>query len=120
MTDERVYAKVGTRVQVLPETRSDDRQHVLDETCWCNPEIVQTSSVPDQLLHHTGPGNPQPGSFCDMCGHFAAYHGPAGCEGVGAGCLYGCDASPFMWGGRAWPRPWLPAPRGLIAEDADA
>lgn len=41
-------------VQVLPETSSEDRMHILDDTCWCKPTLAQ---VPDrgrfsyQLVH---------------------------------------------------------------------
>ena len=35
--------------QVVPETWSDQRMHVLDETCWCDPypDTVQ----PSVLIH---------------------------------------------------------------------
>jgi hypothetical protein len=28
-----------TAAHVLPETSSDERMHVLDDTCWCHPII---------------------------------------------------------------------------------
>lgn len=28
-------------LQVVPETGSDERMHVLDETCWCRPTLAQ-------------------------------------------------------------------------------
>ena len=30
----------GVLTHVLPPTSSDERQHVLDETCWCSPKLV--------------------------------------------------------------------------------
>jgi hypothetical protein len=28
-----------TATHVVPETSSDERQHVMDDTCWCRPLI---------------------------------------------------------------------------------
>ncbi|WP_280186271.1 MULTISPECIES: hypothetical protein [Nocardia] len=36
-------------VQEIPETSSDDRMHVMDETCWCHPEVTE---VPSIIRHH--------------------------------------------------------------------
>ena len=46
--------------QVLPETGSDERAHVLDDTCWCGPVLEQQ---PDgfrfrYLLVHRRPSAP--------------------------------------------------------------
>ncbi len=51
MTDE--YATVP--VQELPETWSDERMHVLDETCWCQPAKVMEDRPQGpvyRLIHH--------------------------------------------------------------------
>lgn len=71
-----------------------------------------------------------PGAICDDCGHFAARHGEDGCAGVvpETGCRFGeggTEANPkkcegFLWQGRRWPRPWLPAPEGLTTSKAIA
>jgi len=53
-----------------------------------------------------------PGALCEECGHFAARHGAGGCTGVTASC--GCAG--MRWLGVLWPRPWLPAPDGLVAQ----
>jgi hypothetical protein len=37
-------------VQILPPTRSDERMHILDETCWCRPILK------DGQLRHASPG----------------------------------------------------------------
>lgn len=37
-------------VQILPPTRSDERMHILDETCWCHPVLK------DGQLRHDSPG----------------------------------------------------------------
>lgn len=82
------------------------------------------TELPDPL-----PEQPAPLGICATCGHFAIRHGPDGCTGVpsAAGtdvpCRYGAgDDGPeipctmFMWNGNAWPRPWMPAPEGLVAD----
>lgn len=51
-----------------------------------------------------------PGALCETCGHFAGRHGPEGCLWID-GCL--CKA--MLWLDVRWPRPWLPAPEGLIS-----
>lgn len=37
---------------LLPETRSTDHQHVLDETCWCGP-ITRTVFGASALEHRS-------------------------------------------------------------------
>jgi hypothetical protein len=32
-----------TAAHVLPETSSDERMHILDDTCWCKP-IIDTNA----------------------------------------------------------------------------
>jgi hypothetical protein len=36
-------------IQDVPETSSDERMHVLDETCWCNPTVEH---VEGKLRHN--------------------------------------------------------------------
>lgn len=31
---------VSDYIHVLPETGSDERMHVLDDTCWCRPVLA--------------------------------------------------------------------------------
>jgi hypothetical protein len=31
---------VSDYIHVLPETSSDERMHVLDDTCWCRPVLA--------------------------------------------------------------------------------
>jgi len=38
-------------VQRLPETRSDERQHILDDMCWCRPVTVPPSAGGPLLVH---------------------------------------------------------------------
>lgn len=35
-------------VQSVPERWSDERMHVLDESCWCHPEVIE---VPPAIHH---------------------------------------------------------------------
>jgi hypothetical protein len=41
-------------VQSLPSTASDERQHVLDDSCWCHPTLSQVAIGTrfDYLLTH--------------------------------------------------------------------
>lgn len=57
------------------------------------------------------PEQPEPGSICDECGHFALRHNQDGChfprkKGPP------CDCQGFSWLGNRWPRPWLAASAG--------
>jgi hypothetical protein len=36
---------VSDYIHVLPETSSDERMHVLDDTCWCRP-VLAAHDVP--------------------------------------------------------------------------
>ena len=38
MTELRSYS-VSDFIHVLPETGSDERMHILDDTCWCRPVL---------------------------------------------------------------------------------
>ncbi len=69
------------------------------------------------------PEQPPLGGFCDDCGHFAGRHGVGGCalaRSPGAVSLLGdplperCTCPGMLWLGVRWPRPWLPAPAGLV------
>lgn len=40
----RAYS-VSDYVHVLPETSSDERMHILDDTCWCRP-VLAARDVP--------------------------------------------------------------------------
>lgn len=42
-------------VQVLPETSTDERMHVLDETCWCEPEVEYVPGKSGSKLIHRRP-----------------------------------------------------------------
>lgn len=35
-------------IQDVPETSSEERMHVLDETCWCKPTVEY---VPPRVRH---------------------------------------------------------------------
>ena len=37
-------------VNETPETGSDERMHVLDETCWCNP-VVESYARGRRITH---------------------------------------------------------------------
>lgn len=52
-----------------------------------------------------------PGAICEECGHFSGRHDEDGCPGV----LNACACKGMLWLGTRWPRPWLPAPEGLVA-----
>lgn len=41
----------ATPVQNVPLTSSDERMHVLDENCWCEPISEHFSGAPTQLRH---------------------------------------------------------------------
>jgi hypothetical protein len=51
-----------------------------------------------------------PGAICAQCGHFAGRHDQTGCSGV----KKTCDCVGMLWMGLRWPRPWLPAPEGMM------
>jgi hypothetical protein len=60
-----------------------------------------------------------PGGICDECGHFAGRHAEDGCDTADL-VLAGirkkpCKCKGMLWLGVRWPRPWLPAPDGLVA-----
>lgn len=66
-----------------------------------------------------------PGGICETCGHFAGRHDEEGCRGMKDD--YDCHCAPkkrdckvFRWVGQDWPRPWLPAPEGLMKGEANA
>ena len=35
------------QIQVLPSVSSDQRTHVLDESCWCEPVVVDVTTFND-------------------------------------------------------------------------
>lgn len=39
-------------VHDTPMVSSDDRQHVMDRTCWCGPEILRQPSGDDLIVHN--------------------------------------------------------------------
>ena len=39
-------------IQDVPETCSDERMHVLDETCWCKPYVDVASDGLGACLRH--------------------------------------------------------------------
>jgi hypothetical protein len=53
-----------------------------------------------------------PGAICDDCGHFAERHDPQGCHFPRPDAA--CCCAGMLWLGTRWPRPWLPAPEGLV------
>lgn len=63
--------------------------------------------------------DPEPGSICETCGHFAMRHNEHGCGGVdpAKGCRFGGrsmtnpnKACPvFRWMDLDWPKPWIPS-----------
>lgn len=69
------------------------------------------------------PEQPHVGGFCEDCGHYAYRHSPDGCIGVNRprdGRLESestCRCAGMLWMGVRWPRPWLPAPEGLLPEE---
>lgn len=92
----RVDGLSSQQIQTLRATR--DALHQGAE------EASMTSEGPEQPYG--------PGAICEACGHFAERHAPApsGCGGI-----KGCDCTAMLWQGVRWPRPWLPAPDGLVA-----
>lgn len=36
-------------IHEIPETSSEERMHVLDRDCWCEPEIIE----PNYVRHHS-------------------------------------------------------------------
>jgi hypothetical protein len=42
----------ATAVHVVPATTSDDRMHIMDDTCWCRP-IINTDMW--EIQHQAGP-----------------------------------------------------------------
>lgn len=59
------------------------------------------------------PRQPDVGSFCGRCGHFAGRHGLDGCAFPSD---EPCTCRVMQWDGYQWPRPWLPAMEGLRRE----
>ena len=39
----------------LPVTSSDERMHILDDTCWCSPTVAYVNGFPHQVFHHQRP-----------------------------------------------------------------
>lgn len=39
-------------VHDTPETPSDARPHVLDRTCWCNPQVLAQTPDEDLIVHN--------------------------------------------------------------------
>lgn len=56
---------VSDYIHVLPETGSDERMHVLDDTCWCRP-VLAARDVPgrrrEYYLTHKVKGGTGPGA----------------------------------------------------------
>lgn len=91
----------------MAETAALRGREDCDDEIWVSGggEVVTKPKLPRQ---------PEMGSFCDDCGHFAGRHAPEGCgwsEAPGS-----CRCSVMQWLGYQWPRPWLPAPEGLRSE----
>ncbi len=64
----------------------------------------------------TTPEQPPIGGFCDECGDFAARHDELGCQFPRFDAnLAPCACSGMLWLDVRWPRPWLPAPEGLVS-----
>lgn len=40
-------------VHNTPAVNSDDQPHVLDRTCWCQPEVWQQLNGDDLIVHKT-------------------------------------------------------------------
>jgi len=40
---DRITHDPNPRDQIFPEVWSDDRHHIGDETCWCNPIVTDTT-----------------------------------------------------------------------------
>lgn len=76
-----------------------------------NPD---TPAAPEALPE---PEQPPIGGFCEGCGHFAGRHDETGCHFDRPDPQPDCDCTAMLWQDRTWPRPWLPAPAGLIAVD---
>jgi hypothetical protein len=49
MTELVAPYSVSDYIQILPETNSDERMHILDDTCWCRPALAP----------HDEPGRPR-------------------------------------------------------------
>lgn len=70
----------ATAAHVVPETSSDERMHVLDDTCWCRP-IIDTDAW--QIRHNAAmSGAAMPDALRCSCGPHAIVFGesspPAG------------------------------------------
>lgn len=45
--------RIPPEVQVVPETSSDERMHVMDSDCWCGPESVPGTGGDRRVyIHH--------------------------------------------------------------------
>lgn len=75
-------------IQKLPETSSDSRMHVVDESCWCDPTLDDAGEDPI-LVHHSALA----GGRCSACGHRADEHGPSGCAADDEAAMGGCDCT---------------------------
>lgn len=72
---------------------------------------------PSEVFVMAAPEQPYgPGAICDDCGHFAERHNPEGCH-FPRPADNPCRCAGMLWLDVRWPRPWLPAPRGLVIED---
>lgn len=91
--------------------------HVTDyakNTCPC---CLRVKAVLVAHKANQTPEQPPIGGFCDSCGHFAARHNEQGCHFPYEEGAVVCDCPVMVWQEIEWPRPWHPAPRGLVVTD---